>query len=297
MSAILKALKKLEQETAEHAGAKLTGGITGRPPKGRPGSLVVSGLIAFTLCIFSGVGILIYTQYTSAPESPTVLVNIEKSMPATKVPLEKMPFQNRSAALDHWDQQKSAAVPKFEFSSAGPPMIDKHQPDSQKSIRELTDVQPPKMSPKLSTDLPGTDQISASVKPPDPFSPITPVPDMVYEKKLTIEDNSEPAAALQPDVSVGELTVPVLPVARENVFTGMPVVKKIEPPAAVIKDPAVELQAISWSADTDKRMAIINGKICREKDRIAGYVIQSINSDDVVISKGTVMGKLVFEIR
>ena len=38
-------------------------------------------------------------------------------------------------------------------------------------------------------------------------------------------------------------------------------------------------------------------KIERKKDQIAGYVIQSINSGDVVVSKGVLKEKLIFEIR
>ncbi len=73
--------------------------------------------------------------------------------------------------------------------------------------------------------------------------------------------------------------------------------RKAEPQLDLIKDPAVELQAISWSADASKRMAIINGQICREKDRVGAYVIDAINTGDVVLSNGSVRGKLVFKIR
>jgi hypothetical protein len=66
---------------------------------------------------------------------------------------------------------------------------------------------------------------------------------------------------------------------------------------AVLADPAIELQAISWSVDPEKRLAIINGKICREKEHVAGYVIDAIYAEEVVLSKGSVSGKLVFKVR
>jgi len=65
----------------------------------------------------------------------------------------------------------------------------------------------------------------------------------------------------------------------------------------VLDDSSMKLQAISWSSDPAGRMAIINGKICREKDRVDGYVIKKISSGDVVLVKGAVLGKLVFKIR
>jgi hypothetical protein len=64
----------------------------------------------------------------------------------------------------------------------------------------------------------------------------------------------------------------------------------------IINDPEVVLQAISWSQDASRRMAVINGKICREKEPMGGYVIFKINPEDVVVSKGAVSGRLVFKI-
>jgi hypothetical protein len=246
VSAILKALKKLEQETVGNAGVPLNGSVKGRPrkqPGKRPGSLVVPGLIAFTLCIFVGIGILIYTQNTSvfkstSPESPVVPIKDENAVLPEKIPVEKIPSQSR------------------------PSEIDTRKP----------------------------------VKPADPFAPIMPEPGMADENSVLIEDNLEPDT-FHSTVSAAESSVPAMPAVVENEFIRKPVAKKTEPPVAVIEDPTVELQAISWSADPDKRLAIINGKICREKDRVAGYVIQSINSDDVIVSKGSEKGKIVFKIR
>ena len=113
MSSILKALKKLEQETAENAGAPLTAGVYGRPkkqPGKRTGSLVVPGLIAFTLCIFGGVGILIYTQNASVSESAAVLEKDEKPVSAEKIPSEKIPAPKKAAAIDNRKHPRAAAA-------------------------------------------------------------------------------------------------------------------------------------------------------------------------------------------
>jgi len=48
--------------------------------------------------------------------------------------------------------------------------------------------------------------------------------------------------------------------------------------------------------DPEKRIAIINGHICREKETVAGYVIDAIYSGEVVVSRGGKVGKLVFKI-
>jgi hypothetical protein len=59
----------------------------------------------------------------------------------------------------------------------------------------------------------------------------------------------------------------------------------------------LDLQAISWAADAQKRLAVINGSLCRENESINGYVVKQINPDDVIVSKGSVTGKLVLKIR
>ena len=287
MSSILKALKKLEQETAENAGTPLTAGINGRPikqPGKRPGSLVVPGLIACTLCIFAGVGILIYTQNASVSESTAVLEKEEKPVSA-----EKISVKNISGP------KTAAAVPKFEFSTAGTSITDKQVLDVQK----LPDAPPPETLPEmeLQANLPGFEYAMASGKTTDPFSSINPEPDVVNKNSALTEEDPETTAAFQPEVVADESSVPDLPDMRNYAFTDKPVAKKAELSVAVIKDSSVELQAISWSADPEKRLAIINGKICREKDHVGGYMIQAIKPDEVILTKGSVKGKLVFEIR
>ncbi len=65
----------------------------------------------------------------------------------------------------------------------------------------------------------------------------------------------------------------------------------------LIEDPGIDLQAISWAVDSSRRMAIINGKICREKEQVSGYRIEAIGSEAVILSKGAKTGKLLFNIR
>lgn len=307
MSSILKALKKLEQETAENVGTPLTAGVNGRPrkqPGKRPGSLVVPGLIAFTLCIFGGVGILIYTQNTSDIESSAVLEKNEKSVSAEKISAKIIPAPKKAVVINNRKQPRTvAAEPEFEFATDGTSIAEKKLLD----VKKLPDAQPtrivPEMLPEIQlekempTNFPGFEYAMASGKTTDPFSSIMPETDVVNKNSVFTEEDPEPAAAFQPEVVADESSGPDLPDARKHVFTDKPVVKKTESPVAAIKDPSVELQAISWSSDPDKRLAIINGKICREKDHVNGYMIHAIKPDEVILTKGSVRGKLVFEIR
>jgi hypothetical protein len=65
----------------------------------------------------------------------------------------------------------------------------------------------------------------------------------------------------------------------------------------VLEDKAVTLQAISWNPDPARRLAVINSRLCREGDALAGYRILRINPDDVELGDGRTRGRLVFEQR
>jgi hypothetical protein len=59
----------------------------------------------------------------------------------------------------------------------------------------------------------------------------------------------------------------------------------------------LDLQAISWASDAHHRLAVINGRLCRENESVSGFTIKQINPDDVVVSNGTITGKLILKIR
>jgi len=61
----------------------------------------------------------------------------------------------------------------------------------------------------------------------------------------------------------------------------------------VFKDSGLEIQALSWDANPESRIAVINSRLCREGDRIGSYRIVAINPDDVVVARGSHRGRLV----
>lgn len=85
----------------------------------------------------------------------------------------------------------------------------------------------------------------------------------------------------------------------------------IEPPAAAtvkpartpapakvtydrIEDSKLKLQALAWSADDARRMAVINGRIVREGESVDGYQVMQIREDDVVVNDGGKSWRLEF---
>lgn len=65
----------------------------------------------------------------------------------------------------------------------------------------------------------------------------------------------------------------------------------------VLDDPDMKLQAITWSKDPEKRIAVINNSILRQGETVYGYRIDTINQDDIVLSDGESKWQLLFRIR
>ena len=48
----------------------------------------------------------------------------------------------------------------------------------------------------------------------------------------------------------------------------------------------IELQAIAWSNDPKSRLAVINGRILRERESIDNVIVMHIGRDEVIFKKG-----------
>ncbi len=64
--------------------------------------------------------------------------------------------------------------------------------------------------------------------------------------------------------------------------------------AKIMDDSRLELQAIAWSLDVKKRIAVINGRVVREGATIEEFTISRIGKDEVFIMVGNEFRKLVF---
>ena len=53
-----------------------------------------------------------------------------------------------------------------------------------------------------------------------------------------------------------------------------------------VDDSKLKLQALAWSDDSARRMAVVNGRIVHEGESVDGYLIVDIRSDDIIVSTG-----------
>ena len=247
MSAILKALKKLEQDTVATSGSPLR-----REAKNhnqlRSKSVMVPVLIGVAVSVLVGIGV-------------TVLV--QKPVPVKTMQTSQVPPTPRTVSR-----------PVSEPLAHNSPAITK---DAGDPVNHEDVTGPGNVIPTQIKSVPQAPVIKAA------------------STAATLADNNRPAESETTSSAIVQQ-----PQQRLDSEKNIPADENgayLESVVRILDDSSMDLQAISWASDPASRMAIINGKICREKDRVDGYVVKKISSGDVVLVKGAVVGKLVFKIR
>lgn len=62
-------------------------------------------------------------------------------------------------------------------------------------------------------------------------------------------------------------------------------------------DSKLKLQALAWSDDAARRMAVINGRIVHEGESVDGYQVVKIRAEDVIVKEGGKSWSLEFGLR
>jgi hypothetical protein len=276
MSVILKALKKLEQETTPAMGSD------GKPDRERLSPrkprLAWAWILAGGL-FFLGAGIGVFRVIHPPPQAPP----LEKSLapePVDSGPIRDPGIQGE-VKTPIQAIHEAAPLPDMEFHNA----LSKTTKGADLSRDPEIPLQPESVAASEPSGEAGGIEQAENLPPPAVMAEQKPPRD-------AREGNLDPPYAM---ASAGGDTLG----SAEDAAAPNP--ESPLPPAGtkipVLNDPGISLQAISWSADPDKRLAVINGKICREKEPIGGYVLDAINAADVVVSKGGKSGKLMFKIR
>jgi cytoskeletal protein RodZ len=66
---------------------------------------------------------------------------------------------------------------------------------------------------------------------------------------------------------------------------------------STITDSKLKLQAIAWSDDVARRMAVINNQIVREGGMVDGFSVTNIRKDDVIVNDGSASWRLEFSLK
>jgi MSHA biogenesis protein MshK len=222
-------------------------------------------------------------------------INRHRRMLATNtIPPAAVPESGGTAAPPRTNQiykSKITAAPE-KFS----------QPRSTATHRPPT----PKKLPGTGGSGPGTSQAGrpsdSSGSPADgALQAKTPAPKPALKKPLKAKTPTSPRRkpALTGVAPAGNPAAP-----KENAPTqpAATTAAKTPPPAAKaayerLEDSKLKLQALAWSADVARRMAVINGRIVREGESVDGYQIMQIREEDVVVSEGGRSWRLEFGVQ
>ena len=143
---------------------------------------------------------------------------------------------------------------------------------------------------KIADELPET----PAAKITEPSSPAIMPKNVRPDDEPALESAARETSAPGPEIAA-EAPPQEVAVADTRIPDISTSVKEIEIP--VLYDPEMKLQAITWSKDPQKRIVVINNRILHQGDAVSGYLIDTINQDDVLLSDAGEKWKLLFRIK
>ena len=102
------------------------------------------------------------------------------------------------------------------------------------------------------------------------------------------------ASAPEKDEQLSEPAAEAAETVVASIRPSPPPAKPVEVKIPRLNDPDMKLQAVTWSKIPQKRIAVINNRILREGDLVSGYLIKTINPDDVIVILDGEKWKLLF---
>ncbi len=182
----------------------------------------------------------------------------------------------------------SQGLPQTETAPAGPKQPETRE-DAPGSHEPSISAGDPVILPQTSFHLSGSMPEKTQQSPVQAITPKAPLsvdgPEAEATSQITAPQVPEFKKQSPVEETAAVTRVPAVPLQ----------VNEVEIP--VLNDPEMKLQAITWSRDPQKRIAIINNRILRQGEAVNGYRIATINQDDVVLSDAGKEWKLLFRIK
>jgi hypothetical protein len=310
VSSILKALKKLETETQEQQDEpKPSMGLNIRSEKTRrqekssgqkkwptpspspsPSPSQWVWMIS-VLLIFLGAGALI-TLFSHDRQSPTEVSNYASTNLKTS----------------------STASPQIAVKDS-PQFIDSKTPVQPQQAGKTTYGEPPPLPPKMS---------SPRKEQPQANTPNTPAPAETQQSNIPIDHAAPPEppgstphdmAKDSPPLIDKEPPEPTLTAAthenRSNAtddidnINGIDTINDIDDindipslnKIPILSDNSLTINAIAWSNDPAKRLAVINSQIVRQGQNVGEFLLVKIEEDQVIIQQSNKRWRVMFRLR
>jgi len=281
LSSILKALKKIEEHSppphthpslaktfaSKQATRSNTGG---RRLKVLFLSLLLLGFAVVSVILF-GQRKLIFAKIMSIASSEAPTAGEVSNTSRGNVYRAKVPTaSSKPAQKPPTGTRRPKAQIKKTVSGSGDK---KYQPNTKPGNRRVNSgTSPSPRSPGLRAP---DARLDARVK--KPLKKGLPPPDSAPAKRVTARKATRPAA---PPAGAKQ---PAKPRSRETYDR--------------ITGSKLKLQALAWSDDVARRMAVINGRIVHEGGSVDGYQVVEIRAEDVIVNAGGKSWRLEFGLR
>ena len=264
MSSILKALKKLEQETLDRQTEATTAtGLNIRPERNRREekarrttneitrwvwifclSLLFIGTGAFVIFFPHGPGTITPPPpKTAQPPKPVPVKTAAKPTPGFAVVVADLPKPYAPAT------HAAPSPPPAPAAHAAPPQ------------------RPGPTHPDTSPQLPGA-VTPGAISAPAPKT----------------QDNSPQLLAPEPQDTSPQ---PPAPEIHDAADTQIP----------ILEDASLTINAISWSTAPEKRLAVINSTLVREGQAVGGFRLVEIQGDQVIVQRSQKKWRVMFRLR
>jgi hypothetical protein len=189
-----------------------------------------------------------------------------------------------------------------------PPEVSQQVSTPQQYIPAATEELPPpgpaapEKNASLSTESAAAPETADTVAAPGPASLYEPDSQEISPEETAQIQGAAGAEAVSPPQTISKATSEtVAPPAKKRSSAAAGMAKanvpreKVEIPR--LNDPNMKLQALTWSREPHKRIAVINNRILREGETVSGYLLVTINQDDVVLGREGKTWKLLFHTK
>lgn len=139
-----------------------------------------------------------------------------------------------------------------------------------------------------------TNEVIRSTKPAKALRPA------VKTSAVSLRQPAKPQAAIETSKSLSSFHPDRG--AQPAADASTPIISELSKPdgtlnAKMLNNANMKLQAISWSENSEKRLAVINDSIVHQGDRAGSYIVIRINTDDVILRQDKEMWILPFRPR
>ncbi len=264
MSSILKALKKVEMESAAQTGSTMPWQAPSSMPSSSDGGRRRWWMLAGFIAVLAVSGLAYWQVRWAGPRNSA----------ETVVPASTEDTRTRGSHPDNGAPEKNDSSPAQLFGKTAVGADPATVSGSKQTDRYFTAVAPNAISRKDAS-------VKGAAKSPA-VATATPASDV-------------PASGVETSYEKMEEPVEDTAADEENTVSGK--IAKKEEEKNYREDPRITLQALVWAPEPGSRFVVINNKMIREGGVVDNIVVEKINPDDVLLSEGANRWYVAFTIR